>query len=64
MIGLSLLRLPQHFTRRKRAVMTLSVDAIAAFAADVRSGAFPSDKETYHVSAEVAETLELYGSHR
>lgn len=57
-------RTAPKFVRRYADVKTLSVDAIAAFAADVRSGAFPSDKETYHVSAEVAETLELYGSHR
>ena len=57
-------RTAPKFVRRYADVKALSVDAIAAFAADVRSGAFPSDKETYHVSAEVAETLELYGSHR
>ena len=57
-------RTAPKFVRRYADVKTLSVEAIAAFAADVRSGAFPSDKETYHVSAEVAETLELYGSHR
>ena len=57
-------RTAPKFVRRYADVKTLSVDAIAAFAADVRSGAFPSDKETYHVSAEVAETLELYGSQR
>ena len=33
----------------------------AAFAADVRSGAFPSDAETYHLSDDVAEELALYG---
>ena len=43
-------RTAPKFVRRYADVKTLSVDAIAAFAADVRSGAFPSDKETYHGS--------------
>ena len=34
----------------------------AAFAADVRAGAFPNDDESYHLSADAAETLGLYGS--
>jgi hypothetical protein len=28
----------------------------------VRSGAFPAAAESYHLSADVAETLGLYGS--
>ena len=38
-----------------------SVSALEAFAADVRSGAFPDDSESYHLAADQAETLGLYG---
>ena len=31
------------------------------FAADVRSGQFPADDESYHLAGDVAETLGLYG---
>jgi ketopantoate hydroxymethyltransferase len=33
------------------------VAAVAAYAADVRAGAFPSDAESYHLSDEVAAKL-------
>ena len=39
-----------------------AVDAVAAFAADVRAGRFPADDESYHLAADVAEALGLYGS--
>jgi hypothetical protein len=32
-----------------------------AYADDVRTGRFPADAETYHLSGEVAESLGLYG---
>jgi 3-methyl-2-oxobutanoate hydroxymethyltransferase len=35
-----------------------AVRALEAFFADIESGAFPSDEETYHMSAESAEILE------
>lgn len=50
-------RMRPKFVRR---YATLGADAAAAinrYAEDVRSGAFPSDAETYHASAEVAEIL-------
>ena len=31
--------------------------AVSSYAADVRSGAFPSDEESYHGSAELRESL-------
>lgn len=55
-------RISPKFVRRYGDVKTASVDAVTAYAADVRSGAFPSDAESYHLKAEVAETLGLYGS--
>jgi ketopantoate hydroxymethyltransferase len=48
--------------RRYADVGAVSVEALAAFADDVRSGRFPNDDESYHLSAEVSESLSLYGS--
>ncbi len=55
-------RMAPKFVRRYADIGSASVDALSAFAADVRSGAFPDDTESYHLSAEAAETLGLYGS--
>jgi len=54
-------RILPKFVRRYADVKVASVDAIAAYAQDVRSGAFPGPAESYHLSSEVAETLGLYG---
>jgi 3-methyl-2-oxobutanoate hydroxymethyltransferase len=54
-------RIRPKFTRRYAEVGEASVDALRAFAADVRARRFPADAETYHLSAEVAESLSLYG---
>jgi 3-methyl-2-oxobutanoate hydroxymethyltransferase len=51
-----------RFVRRYAELGSASVEAMQAFAADVRAGRFPTDAEAYHLSAEVAETLSLYGS--
>jgi 3-methyl-2-oxobutanoate hydroxymethyltransferase len=51
-----------RFVRRYAELGSASVEALTAFADDVRAGRFPADAETYHLSAEVAETLNLYGS--
>ena len=56
------------FVRRYASLKADGTEAIAAFAADVRSGAFPSEEETYHLPAATAAALEptevvgLYGS--
>jgi len=42
-------------------VKSISVAALAAYAADVRGGSFPDDSESYHLSADQAETLGMYG---
>ncbi len=55
-------RMAPKFVRRYAELGAASVEAMAAFADDVRTGAFPSDAESYHLSAEAAETLGLYGS--
>jgi 3-methyl-2-oxobutanoate hydroxymethyltransferase len=55
-------RMRPKFVRRYADVRSVAVDALSAYAADVRSGAFPVAAESYHLSTEVAETLGLYGS--
>ncbi len=54
-------RVHPKFVRRYAELLDDAVAAVAQYAADVRSGAFPDDSETYHASGEVAEALELYG---
>jgi len=55
-------RLAPKFVRRYADVKGVSVDAVRAFASDVRSGSFPNDEESYHLSGDEAEALGLYGS--
>jgi 3-methyl-2-oxobutanoate hydroxymethyltransferase len=50
------------FVRRYAELGEAATDALRAYAADVRGKHFPADTETYHLSAEVAESLSLYGS--
>jgi 3-methyl-2-oxobutanoate hydroxymethyltransferase len=50
------------FVRRYADQRTSAIEAIGRFAADVRSGGFPGPEETYHLDAEQAEALALYGS--
>jgi 3-methyl-2-oxobutanoate hydroxymethyltransferase len=57
-------RKPPKFVRRYANLKQAGIEAVASFSADVRGGAFPSDAETYHLTAEQAETLELYGATR
>ncbi|MCU1484055.1 MAG: ketopantoate hydroxymethyltransferase [Actinomycetia bacterium] len=45
------------FVRRYASLKADGIEAIAAFAADVRSGAFPSEEETYHLPAATAAAL-------
>jgi 3-methyl-2-oxobutanoate hydroxymethyltransferase len=54
-------RILPKFVRRYADLKAASVQAISSYADDVRTGAFPSSAESYHLSAEVAETLGLYG---
>ena len=55
-------RMAPKFVRRYADVKGVSVAAIAAYAADVRTRSFPGPAESYHLAADVAETLGLYGS--
>jgi 3-methyl-2-oxobutanoate hydroxymethyltransferase len=54
-------RVTPKFVRRYADVRGVSVDALRNFAADVRIGAFPSDDESYHLTAEQSEAIALYG---
>ena len=53
-------RMAPKFVRRYGSLRADGVDALSNYAADVRSGTFPSEAETYHVSDDVAEELRLY----
>ena len=55
-------RITPKFVRRYASLKADAVEAMKAYAADVRSGAFPNDDESYHLTDEVAELLGLYGS--
>ena len=55
-------RVLPKFVRRYASLKADAVAAMAAYADDVRTGAFPSDAESYHLSDETARVLGLYGS--
>ena len=57
-------RIAPKFVRRYASLKEDAVAAVAAYADDVRAGRFPGPDESYHLAAEVAETLGLYGSGR
>jgi 3-methyl-2-oxobutanoate hydroxymethyltransferase len=61
LLGLEDRVLPK-FVRRYASLKTDAVAAVAAYAADVRAGRFPSDQESYHLADGVADALGLYGS--
>jgi 3-methyl-2-oxobutanoate hydroxymethyltransferase len=46
-------RVAPRFVRRYASLKDDAVQAVAAFAADVRAGAFPAEAETYHLSRDV-----------
>ena len=48
---------PAKFVRQYADVGRIATEAIAAFAADVRSGNFPSDAESYHAPAGLGDAL-------
>jgi 3-methyl-2-oxobutanoate hydroxymethyltransferase len=50
-------RTPPKFVRQYAEVGRIATEAIAAFAEDVRSGAFPGEAETYHGSTELGTAL-------
>jgi len=54
-------RIVPKFVRRYASVKVDAVAAVAAYAADVRARAFPSDAESYHLSDEVAASLGIDG---
>jgi len=57
LLGLSSGRVPK-FVRCYSDLATVAREAIAGFAADVRSGDYPSSDETYHASPELRRELE------
>ncbi|HEX7095910.1 MAG TPA: 3-methyl-2-oxobutanoate hydroxymethyltransferase, partial [Acidimicrobiales bacterium] len=55
-------RVTPKFVRRYANLKAAGTEALRAFANDVRTGAFPTDDESYHLNAAQAEALGLYGS--
>jgi 3-methyl-2-oxobutanoate hydroxymethyltransferase len=55
-------RMAPKFVRRYADLGDAAVEGLRAFAGDVRARRFPNDAESYHLSAEVAESLSLYGA--
>lgn len=55
-------RFVPKFVRRYADIKGASVEAIRAYAADVRSGSFPNHDESYHMADDEAEELHLYGA--
>jgi 3-methyl-2-oxobutanoate hydroxymethyltransferase len=55
-------RVLPKFVRRYAALKSEATDAVARWAADVRTGRFPADDESYHLAGDVAEALGLYGT--
>ena len=55
-------RILPKFVRRYASLKQIGVSALETYAADVRSGRFPADEESYHLPSEVAEALSVYGS--
>jgi 3-methyl-2-oxobutanoate hydroxymethyltransferase len=55
-------RMAPKFVRRYADIGAASIEGLRAYADDVRARRFPADDESYHLSAEVAESLSLYGS--
>jgi 3-methyl-2-oxobutanoate hydroxymethyltransferase len=50
-------RKPPKFVRRYADLGAIATEAVATFAADVRSGRFPGDAETYHGSDDLRRSL-------
>ncbi len=54
-------RISPKFVRRYASMKADMVAAMGRYADDVRTGQFPSQEESYHLAADVAESLDLYG---
>jgi 3-methyl-2-oxobutanoate hydroxymethyltransferase len=54
-------RVVPKFVRRYAELKDVGTEALRHFAADVRSGAFPNEAETYHLTEDQAQELGLYG---
>jgi len=50
-------RIRPKFVRRYAELGAAATEAVAAYAADVRSRRFPADDESYHLAGEVADAL-------
>lgn len=55
-------RIKPKFVRRYATLKADGIGALSTFADDVRSGRFPADDESYHLTDDAASALGLYGS--
>jgi 3-methyl-2-oxobutanoate hydroxymethyltransferase len=53
-------RVAPRFVRRYAALAADAATALSRYVADVRSRSFPGPDESYHLSGDVAEVLDLY----
>ena len=56
-------RFVPKFVRRYADMKAETIDALSRYADDVRSGDFPNDDESYHLTDDQAEAFGLYGGH-
>ena len=61
LLGLTSGHLPK-FVRQYAQLAEIATQALQQYSADVQAGTFPSDKETYHTHADVAQTLQDEGT--
>lgn len=59
LLGLEDRKLPK-FVRGYADLRQVATDAVSQFVEDVRSGTFPSSEETYHMTDQMGEALDLY----
>lgn len=62
-LGLHLTKQPAKFVRRYAQLADTAVSALEAFFADIQSGDFPADRESYHMGQEAARRFEALRDH-
>jgi len=62
-LGLHLTKRPAKFVRQYAHLADTAVSALQSFFADIQSGTFPADSESYHMNEEAARTFQILNSH-
>lgn len=63
-LGLHLDQSPAKFVRQYANLANDAISALQAFFADVQSGEFPSDAESYHMNKEAAQQFQSLANHK